>query len=121
MRTTILIAAATLALAAAPAAAQAPGGEALFKQRCGTCHAIDAGGAAKLGPPLRGVAGRKAGVVAGYAYSTALKGSGVVWDRANLDAYLARPAARIPGTKMMLGVPAADQRAAIISYLATQK
>jgi len=110
------------AMIAAPAAAQTPPtGETLFKQRCGTCHAIDAGGAARLGPPLRGVVGRKAGAVAGYGYSAALKGSGVVWDKANLDAYLARPAARIPGTKMMIGVPGAGQRAPIIAYLATQK
>lgn len=115
----VLLAAATIG---GPAAAQtAPNGETLFKQRCGTCHAIDASGGAKLGPALRGVTGRKAGAVAGYAYSTALKGSGVVWDKANLDAYLARPAAKIPGTKMMIGVPAADQRAAIIAYLAVQK
>lgn len=108
-------------LAAGPAAAQAPGGETLFKQRCGTCHAIDAGGPAKLGPALRGVVGRKAGAVAGYAYSPALKRSGVIWDKAALDAYLARPAGKVPGTKMLIGVPSPEQRAAIIGYLATQK
>lgn len=120
MKTFAALLAATMV--AAPAAAQAPPtGETLFKQRCGTCHAIDAGGAVKLGPPLRGVVGRGAGAISAYAYSPALKRSGAVWNRATLDAYLARPAALIPGTKMMIGVPAADQRAAVIAYLATQK
>ena len=120
MKTMLALAAAGL-LAAAPAAAQAPSGESLFKQRCSACHTIEAGGAAKLGPPLRGVVGRAAGAVPGFAYSSALKQSGATWDKSTLDAYLARPAAKFPGTKMLVGVPAADQRAAIILYLASKK
>jgi cytochrome c len=120
MKTMLALAAAGL-LAAAPAAAQAPSGETLFKQRCGTCHAIDAGGPAKLGPPLRGVVGRGAGAVADYAYSPALKRSGLTWDKASLDAYLARPAGKVPGTKMLIGLPSVEQRAAVIGYLAAQK
>ena len=108
------------ALAASAASAQAPPGEALFKQQCGTCHTI-APGAPKLGPALKGVVGRKAATVSGYAYSTALKNSGITWTAAKLDAYLAKPTATVPGTKMMIGAANPAQRTAIIAYLSTQK
>lgn len=113
--------AALAALAAGSTAlAQAPQGETLFKQQCSTCHTI-APGAAKQGPPLQGVIGRKAGSLAGYAYSPALKTWGQTWTTANLDQYLAKPTAVVPGTKMMVGMPNAAQRAAVVSYLAAQK
>ncbi|KQW69464.1 cytochrome C [Phenylobacterium sp. Root77] len=108
-------------LAAASAAFAAPvQGETVFKQQCGTCHTI-APGAAKLGPPLKGMIGRKAGTVPGYAYSNALKAWGQTWTTANLDQYLAKPTATVPGTKMLVGVSNAEQRAAVVAYLAAQK
>ncbi|HVK42868.1 MAG: cytochrome c class [Phenylobacterium sp.] len=94
-------------------------GETAFKQRCAVCHTI-APGATKMGPPLKGVVGRKAGTLAGYAYSPAMKASGLTWTAANLDKYLAKPAGVVPGTKMMIAVPDATQRAAIVTYLSTQ-
>lgn len=94
-------------------------GETLFQQRCATCHTI-APGAAKMGPALKGIVGSKAAAVPGYAFSPALKASGLTWTAANLDKYLAKPTTVVPGTKMMVGVPDAAQRAAIISYLSTQ-
>lgn len=110
-------------LAFAASASAAPSqGETLFKQRCGTCHTIEPGGPAKLGPPLKGMIGRKAGTIPGFAYSNALKTSGIVWNATNLDAYVARPLATVPGTKMTVGMPGdAAQRAAVINYLAAQK
>ena len=121
---TLLRLAAGFALAAglASSAAAAPvQGETVFKQQCGTCHAIAPGGPAKLGPPLKGMVGRKAGTVPGYAYSKAMTGWGQTWTTANLDAYLAKPAATVPGTKMLVGVANPEQRAAVIAYLATLK
>lgn len=106
--------------AGSSALAQAPQGETLFKQQCATCHTI-APGAAKQGPSLQGVVGRKAGTLAGYAFSPALKAWGKTWTTANLDQYLAKPTTVVPGTKMMVGMPNAAQRAAVVSYLATQK
>lgn len=94
-------------------------GETLFQQRCATCHTI-APGAAKMGPPLKGIVGSKAGAVPGYAFSPALKASGLTWTAANLDKYLAKPTTVVPGTKMMVGLPDPAQRAAVISYLSTQ-
>jgi cytochrome c len=107
-----------LGLSAGSAALAASPGETLFQQRCAGCHAMGPG-PAKLGPPLNGVVGRKAGSVAGYAYSPALKKSGLTWTTANLDKYLAAPTTVVPGTKMTVGVPDAQQRAAIVAYLAS--
>lgn len=108
------------AIAASSAALAAPSqGETLFQQRCGTCHTI-APGPAKMGPPLANIVGAKAGAVPGYAFSPALKASGLTWTTANLDKYLAKPTAVVPGTKMMVGMPDAAQRAAVISYLSSQ-
>ena len=36
----------------------------------------------------------------GYAYSPALKASGLTWDRQTLDAWLTSPQKKVPGTKM---------------------
>jgi cytochrome c len=58
-------------------------GEASFK-KCMSCHTINAGGAAGLGPNLHGVLGK--GVAAGsFAYSDALKGKGGKWDWATMS------------------------------------
>ncbi len=50
-----------------------------------------------------------------------MKKSAIRWDAASRDKYLAAPAKAVPGTKMMIAVPNAEQRAAIVAYLATQK
>jgi cytochrome c2 len=70
---------------------------------------------------LRGVAGRVAGRVPGYAYSRALKSANLKLDRAGLDSFLTAPVKQVPGTKMPIGVPSADDRAAIIRHLETLK
>ena len=36
---------------------------------CTTCHSLDKGGVAKVGPPLWGVIGRPKGSIAGFGYS----------------------------------------------------
>lgn len=118
-----LLALAALALgtsAGSTALAAPTEGETLFQQRCATCHTI-APGAAKMGPALKGIVGSKAAAVPGYAFSPALKASGLTWTAANLDKYLAKPTTVVPGTKMMVGLPDPAQRAAVISYLSSQK
>lgn len=97
-------------------ASDAAKGETLFKQRCAMCHAV-AGKGGKLGPDLAGVVGRKAGSTA-YAYSPAMKASTTVWNTRTLDTYLAAPAKTIPGTKMAVSVSNAEDRAALVRYLA---
>lgn len=87
-------------------------------QSCMGCHSLDEN---DVGPRHRGVVGRQAGTVAGYAYSGALRGSGLTWTRANLDRWLAGPQAFVPGTKMYYTVPRSQDRADLIAYLARQK
>lgn len=83
---------------------------------CSGCHAV-VPGAHGAGPSLAGVWGRKAGSLSGYPYSVALKGSGVVWNAATLDTWLAGPMKMVPGTRMVIGVPDAQGRKAVIDYL----
>jgi cytochrome c len=96
-------------------------GAALFKQKCGLCHSSQAG-QNKVGPSLAGVVGRKAGSIATYNYSDAMRHSGLTWDAPTLDSYLAGPRAKVPGTKMTFaGLPKDSDRADVISYLSTLK
>ena len=104
----------------ASSAAAAPSGQAVFEQRCSMCHAVQPA-PGKMGPPLAGVAGRKAGTVGGYAYSNALKASAITWTPEMLDAFIKAPGKTVPGTKMLLGAPDAEQRAAVIQYLTSLK
>ena len=83
-------------------------------QGCQACHSIDDN---DLGPRHRGVVGRRAGSVEDYAYSNALKNSGLSWDEATLDRWLTNPSALVPGTKMFFKIDDAQARADIIAYL----
>lgn len=92
-------------------------GARLFQQRCASCHALEAG-QKKLGPHLEGIIGRRAGSVEGVRYSPAMQDSQIVWDEQSLEDFLANPRKALAGTTMVVGVPSADQRKAIITYLA---
>lgn len=98
----------------------APSGDQLFRQRCAMCHSVDRARTTPLGPNLAGVVGRKAGATT-FAYSPQLKASGLTLNAATLDRYLAAPTRVVPGTKMVIAVPNAAERAALVSYLATVK
>lgn len=92
-------------------------GEAAFAM-CTGCHVAEAGEASMAGPNLYGVVGRAAGALDDFAYSDALGTSGITWDTAQLDRYIANPAGAVPGTIMVAGaVEDDDRRAAIIAYL----
>lgn len=73
-----------------------------------------------MGPNLNGLFGRKAGAVAGFNYSPALKASGIVWDAKTLDQFLAAPTAKVPGTRMVMKVSDPARRAALIAFLKAQ-
>lgn len=103
---------------AAPAVAAAGAKPASFAQ-CAACHAVEPGKNG-VGPSLAGVFGKKAGQVAGYAYSDANKNSGLTWDEATLDEYLTAPMKKVPGTKMTFaGLADPAKRAEVIAYLKT--
>ena len=93
-------------------------GEKVFKKYCLACHAVDKN---KVGPSLGGIVGRKAGSVAGFAYSAANTGSGITWTEDKLDPYLADPKGVVPGTKMTFGgIKDAAERKAVIAFLKTK-
>jgi len=112
---------AILGLAAAPAAAQnATAGANLFKQRCQMCHSLTPGQKMPLGPNLTGVIGRKAGT-GDFAYSDAMKKSGLTWGPALIEKYLAAPAKTVPGGKMVINVADPKQRADIVAFIQAGK
>jgi cytochrome c len=105
-----------LALATASPAGPPPAklGEAVYA-RCAACHSLAQD---RTGPRHCGLFGRRAGSVAGFDYSEAMKRSGIVWNARTLDRFLANPPKALPGTNMTYaGVPDRAERAALIAYL----
>ncbi|PEQ14695.1 cytochrome C [Novosphingobium sp. PC22D] len=88
--------------------------------QCRACHAVEPGKNG-IGPTLHGIVGSTAGDVPGYAFSTPLKNSGIVWTREKLDQWLSGPMKMVPGTKMVISVPNEAKRKEIIDYLETLK
>ena len=92
-------------------------GRAAFEQ-CRTCHTVVKDGPNMTGPNLNGVFGRAAAARADYAYSDVLKVSGLRWDAATLDKWIANPRGLVPGTKMSFaGLGDANDRRDVIAYL----
>jgi len=93
-------------------------GGAIFAQRCQMCHGNTASATSGVGPNLYGVVNRKAGATA-FAYSSALKGSNLVWDQATLDRFLSGPSKLVPGTKMPVSISDPAERTSVVTYLST--
>lgn len=114
--TTLILAAALLAVPSAQAQ-DAAAGETVFK-KCIACHAVGEGAKTKVGPVLNGIVGRPAASIEGFAYSAAMKESGLTWDEATLATYLQAPKALVKGTKMaFVGLKADADIANVIAYL----
>ena len=111
------IAAAYLAAAGfACADGNAERGEKKFEE-CAACHKIEHG-EDNVGPNLHGVFGRKAGTVADFRYSPALKRSGITWTAQTIDTFLADPQKAVPANRMpYAGLADASDRADLIAYL----
>ena len=110
---------------AARAQAKVPGdvahGKRVFQEQCSMCHAPTAAPGA-LGPVLKGVVGRKAGVGdPKFAYTAAMKKSGLIWNPATLQRLLTDPNKTVPGTSMPVALPSVKDRQDVIAYLATLK
>jgi cytochrome c len=112
------ILAGAIVLLPAPGRAQENDGQLLFNNACRTCHTMREGDN-RLGPNLHKVVGRKAGSLGDYDYSGAMKNAGLVWDKANLDKFIASPDQVVSGHKMKPygGLTSADDRAKIVAYL----
>lgn len=109
-----------LALIAATTAAHAQGdaarGEKRFEE-CASCHTTVRGDNG-VGPSLFGMFDRKAGELADFRYSPALKRSGITWTAQTLDEFVADPQKKVPGNRMpYAGLPDARERADLIAYL----
>ena len=116
---TLAFAGAVLAFVVAASAAPASDGEMAFNNNCRTCHSTKAGDN-RMGPSLHGIVGAKAGASQGYTlYSQGLRGSGITWDQATLDKFIANPESVIPNNSMKpyKGITDPKVRAQIVEFL----
>jgi len=117
IRTLALLGATLLVTGNACADGDPARGEVRF-QECAACHKLDAGSNG-VGPSLHGIFERKAGELADFRYSPALKRSGIAWSPQTLEAYLTDPQALVPGNRMpYAGMADPQGRADLIAYLA---
>lgn len=92
-------------------------GATVFK-KCVACHSVDPSGRNGLGPNLRGVVGRAAAKVPGFAYSPAMAATKLAWTEQNLSRFLESPRQLVPGTRMTFaGLPDQQDRANVIAFL----
>lgn len=89
-------------------------GKAFYQTVCSACHSVEYNG---VGPAHKHVFGARAGTQPNYTYSPALATSGVTWTEKNLDRWLTQPEAMVPGQKMGISVPSAQDRSDVIAYL----
>ena len=87
-------------------------------KKCAACHTFGKGEPNRVGPNLYGVVGRPKGTEGGFDYSAGMKGKGGNWSVDDLNTFLTKPAAFVPGTKMSFaGLPRGSERADVIAFL----
>jgi len=105
-----------LLIGVARAGGDAARGEARF-QDCAACHKLEAG-SNNVGPSLHGLFERKAGALADFRYSPAMKRSGISWTPETLDKFITDPQAMVPTNRMpYAGMANPNDRADLIVYL----
>ena len=88
---------------------------------CAACHTVKPG-QNRLGPSLHRIVGAKKAAVPGFNYSPALRAQKGVWSEAELDAFIASPRAKVPGTRMVYaGMADKAKRTRLIDWLKAQK
>ncbi|MCB1529326.1 MAG: c-type cytochrome [Hyphomicrobiaceae bacterium] len=96
-------------------------GEVMFDHRCRSCHADDPA-RSSYGPSLVGIVGRKAGTVEGFAYSDAMKSSGIVWTEDALRGWISDNTGVMPGTRMKhMSISDKTEQDFLITYLKSLK
>jgi cytochrome c2 len=103
---------------AAPEQAAAPVAPPASFTQCQVCHQT-APGQNGIGPSLAGIFGRPAAQVSNFSYTAGMRSSGLTWDEATLERYIANPSEVVPGTTMAVGSLSDEERAEIIEYLKT--
>jgi cytochrome c len=99
-------------------AADAAHGKELFIT-CAACHTEKTD---SIGPNLKGVFGRKSAALEDFRYSNPMKRANLVWDAANLRAYLLDPQGKVKGNRMPFGGVANPAEADdLVAYLQTYK
>jgi cytochrome c len=84
---------------------------------CAGCHTEKPDA---LGPSLKGVVGRKSGVLEDFRYSNPMKRANLTWDETNLREYIANPQAKVKGNRMPFGgVTNPKDLEDVIAYLKT--
>ena len=84
---------------------------------CAACHSLQEG-VNNMGPSLHGLFNRKAGSLAYFRYSPAMKRSGIVWTAQTLDEFLTEPQKLVPANRMPYGgISEPAERADLIAYL----
>ena len=96
-------------------------GAAFVQEQCSSCHTLNQGGAAGVGPNLYGVVGGPMFASAGFGYSAAVKSKAKGnWNYDNMNAWLDDPASFAPGTEMSYpGIKNSQNRADVVAYLRT--
>jgi cytochrome c len=121
MRTWVLAGLIVAASTGAALAQDAAAGEQSFN-KCRPCHDIGPDAKIKLGPPLNGVLGRKAGTFEGFNYSDGMKSLGITWDKANFLKWIENPQAMVPGTRMAFaGIKDDAERENLLAYVSQFK
>jgi cytochrome c len=116
MRVTAALLITLLAAGVARADGDAARGQAKFGD-CAACHKLEAG-ANNVGPSLHGIFIRKAGEIADFRYSPAMKRSGITWTPETLDKFISDPQVMVPANRMpYAGMASAGDRADLIAYL----
>ena len=100
------------------AKADVAAGESSVKKLCIACHTFNEGGKAGVGPNLYGVVGGPHAHMEGFNYTTGMKAKAGPWTFDELNEWLHKPAAYVPGTRMAFaGISNDQQRADVIAYL----
>lgn len=92
-------------------------GKRLF-MRCKACHNLTKSTRHRAGPNLDALFGKKVATSEGFRYSKAMQEADFIWGEAELDKWLAKPKAFLPGNKMVFaGFKKQKDRKDIIAYL----